>query len=503
MTVTAPDAPVRPRVQYKWMALSVTTLGAAMAAIDSSIVILALPSILRSLHSSLVSMTWVTMGYILMSCIALTICGRLADMFGRVRMYNLGFLVFTAGSVLCALAPTGLFLILFRLVQGAGAAMLIANSMAILTEAFPANERGRAMGINSVTWAMGGLLGPLFGGLILATTSWRWIFLVNLPIGVVGTVWGYVALRELSHPEGRQRLDLPGIVFFAGGLFCLLFALTQSVSWGLLSPQLLTLLAGFVILQTLFILRERRTPAPLLDLSLFRSRIYSFTIAATTLETLAIFAINFLIVFYLQGVKGIAPLRAAFLILPLAAVQSLLSPIGGALSDRYGARFPASAGLALEAVGCVVLAALTPSSGYPILFFGLVLFGSGAGIVWTAQTNAAMGTAPVQRLGISSATLATFRQVGMVTSFALALAVAAATVPKHLVGEIFIGTSSSLGSPAMAPFATGMHYALLVSMGIVIAAAVLTVLGGDTGAHHRLPAPHQPDLGVKEPQGVA
>jgi len=485
--VTATARPVqRNRLDYKWIALSVTTLGAAMAAIDSSIVILALPSILRSLHSSLVTMTWVTMGYILMSCIALTICGRLADMFGRVRMYNLGFLVFTAGSALCALAPTGLWLILFRLVQGAGAAMLIANSMAILTEAFPANERGRAMGINSVTWAMGGLLGPILGGLILATTSWRWIFLVNLPIGAIGTAWGYVALHELSHPKGRETLDIPGIVLFGSGLFCLLYALTQSVAWGLGSPKLSLLLAGFLILESLFLLRERSTPAPLLDLSLFRSRIFSFTLAATTLETLAVFAINFLVVFYLQGVKGVAPLQAAFLILPLAAVQSLLSPVGGALSDRFGARFPASAGLALEAVGCVVLAALSPTSSYSLLFVGLVIFGSGAGVVWTAQTNAVMGTAPVQRLGITSATLATFRQVGMVTSFALALAVAAATVPKRLAGAIFIGTSASLGGPAMAPFATGMHYALLVSMLIVLGAAALTVLAGDTGEQHRL-----------------
>jgi EmrB/QacA subfamily drug resistance transporter len=487
--VTATRPPVRrSRIDYKWIALSVTTLGAAMAAIDASIVVLALPSILRSLHASLVTVTWVTMGYILTSCIALTVCGRLADMFGRVRMYNLGFLVFTVGSVLCALAFSGLWLILFRLVQGAGAAMLIANSMAILTEAFPANERGRAMGINSVTWALGGLLGPLFGGLILATTNWRWIFLVNLPIGALGTIWGYVALHELSHPSDREPLDVPGIALFGGGLFCLLYGLTQSVSWGLASPRLWLLFAAFLILQSLFYLRERSAPAPLLDLSLFRSRIFSLTIAATTLESLAVFAINFLVVFYLQGVKGVAPLHAALLILPLAAVQSLLSPVGGALSDRFGARFPASAGLIIEAAGCVVLAALAPASPYWLLFAGLVIFGSGAGIVWTAQTNAAMGTAPLRRLGITSATLATFRQCGMVTSYALALAVAAATVPKALAGSIFLGTSATFGGPQMAPFASGMHSALLVSMFIVVAAAALTVFAGDTGAQHQLRA---------------
>ncbi len=483
--MTAGAAPIRRgRIEYKWMALSVTTLGAAMAAIDSSIVILGLPSILTSLHSSLVAMTWVTMSYILMSTVFLGLCGRLADMFGRVRMYNLGFVVFTAGSVLCAMAPTGEWLIGFRLVQGAGAAMLIANSMAILTEAFPATERGRAIGINAIVWAIGGLLGPVLGGLILAAGNWRWIFLVNLPIGIVGTVWGYVALREISRPKGREPLDVLGTVFLSGGLLCLLIALTQSVGWGLTSPRLLALLAGFIVLQTLFYLRERSTPSPLVDLSLFNSRIFSFTILATTLETLAIFAINFLVVFYLQGVKGITPLHAAFMILPYAATQSVLGPVAGILSDRFGARLPASAGLLLEAAGCLILTRLTGASGYPLLFAGLTVFGCGAGIVWTSQTNAVMGTAPRNRLGIASATLATFRQCGMVTSFALALAVAAATVPRQLVGAIFLGTGTSLGGPVMAPFTSGMQHALYVSMGIILASTIMTVVAGDTAAQH-------------------
>jgi EmrB/QacA subfamily drug resistance transporter len=483
--VTAPSvAARRGRIEYKWMALSVTTLGAAMAAIDSSIVILGLPSILTSLHSSLVAMTWVTMSYILMSTVFLGLFGRLADMFGRVRMYNLGFVVFTAGSVLCALAPTGDWLIAFRLVQGAGAAMLIANSMAIITEAFPATERGRAIGINAIVWAIGGLLGPVLGGLILAAGNWRWIFLVNLPIGVVGTIWGYVALREIGRPKGREPLDVVGTVLLSGGLLCLLIALTQSVGWGLTSLRLIALLVAWLILHSLFYLRERSTSSPLVDLSLFRSRIFSFTILATTLESLAIFAIQFLVIFYLQGVKGISPLQAAFLILPYPATQSILGPVAGILSDRFGARLPATGGLLLESAGCLILARLNPASSYPLLLAGLTVFGCGAGIVWTSQTNAVMGTAPQHRLGIASATLATFRQCGMVTSFALALAVAAATVPRQLVGSIFLGTAT-MGGAQMAPFAGGMQHALLVSMAIILGSAALTVVAGDTAAQHR------------------
>lgn len=468
------------RVEYKWKALSVVTVGAAMASIDSSIVVLAFPSILADLRSDLVSMVWVLMGYTLMATVFLTLFGRLADIFGRVKLYNLGFIVFTVGSVLCAISATGLELIVFRFVQGAGGAMLMANSMAILTEAFPAGERGRAIGYNSITWAIGSIAGPVFGGLILAIASWRWIFLVNLPIGIAGTAWGFLTLHELSRPQRHERLDFPGTALLSAGLVCLLIALTESVSWGWTSPRIVLLFGGFVGLEVTFYAWERRTASPLIDLDLFRSRIYSFTIAATTLESLAMFAVNFLIIFYLQGVKGIAPLQAAFMVLPFPLAQSVIAPVGGIVSDMVGARIPATVGLILQAMACLLLATLTPASGYPILFAGMLILGIGAALVWSAQTSAAMGAAPTRRLGIASATLATFRQCGMVTSFALALATAAATIPKQLVGAIFLGTSSSLGGPVMAAFTGGMQHALFVSFGIVLVAACMTVAAGDT-----------------------
>lgn len=468
------------RVEYKWKALSVTTVGSAMAAIDSSIVILAFPSILADLHSDLVSMVWVLMGYTLMATVFLTLFGRLADIFGRVKLYNLGFIVFTVGSVLCAIATTGLELIVFRFVQGAGGAMLMANSMAILTEAFPAGERGRAIGYNAITWAIGSIAGPVFGGVILAIASWRWIFLVNLPIGIAGTAWGFLTLHELSRPQRQERLDFPGTALLSGGLICLLVALTESVSWGWTSPRILLLFFGFGLLEAVFYAWERRTAYPLIDLDLFRSRIYSFTIVATTLESLAMFAVNFLVIFYLQGVKGINPLTTAVMVLPFAVAQSVVGPIGGIVSDMVGARIPATLGLVLQGIACLLLASLTPVSSYPVLFAGMLILGIGAGLVWSAQTSAVMGAAPIRRLGIASATLATFRQCGMVTSFALALATAAATLPKQLAGAIFLGTSSSLGGPVMAAFTGGMQHALFVSFGIVLVAACMTVAAGDT-----------------------
>jgi EmrB/QacA subfamily drug resistance transporter len=474
---------------YKWVALSVTTLGSAMAAIDSSIVVLGLPSIMTSLRSDLVTMIWVLMGYILMSTVFLMLFGRLADMFGRVRMYNLGFAVFTLGSFLCALAASGAELVLFRLVQGLGGAMLMANAMAIITEAFPPGERGRAMGINSITWAIGNIVGPVAGGLILAFLSWPWIFLVNVPIGLAGTLWGYLALHEIGEPRRGERFDVRGMVLFSGGISCLLIALSQGISWGWFSAPTLTLFAGFVVLEVLFVGSERGTGVHFIDPSLLRSRILAFGTAAATLQSLSMFAVNFLVVFYLQAVKGVTPLQAALMILPLSVVQSIVGPIGGVISDRVGARTPATVGLILQAGACLVLAQLTATSPYALLLLGLAVLGVGGGLFWSPNTSAVMGAAPPRRLGVASATLATFRQTGMVTSFALALAVAAAAIPPRLVGAIFLGTAVQLGAPVMGAFTVGMAHALTVSALIVLAASTMTVIAGDTARSRRATAP--------------
>jgi len=471
-----------PGPNYKWVTLSVTTLGAAMAAIDASIVALGLPTMMSDLHSDLVTMVWVLMGYILMSTIFLLLFGRLADMFGRVRMYNLGFAVFTGGSLLCALAGSGLELVAFRLIQGIGGAMIMANGLAIITEAFPAGERGRAMGINSVTWAIGGILGPVAGGIILAAFSWRWIFLVNLPIGIVGTAWGYLALHELSEPKRSERLDVPGMLLFSGGVACLLFALSQSVDWGWFSPLTLGFLGACVVLEALFVWSWRSPRAHFIDPTLFRSRVFTFGTVAATLQSLSMFAVNFLVLFYLQAVTGVTPLTAALMILPLPVVQSVVGPFGGVLSDRVGSRAPATIGLVLQAAGCVILAQVNPGSSYALLLAGLLVLGVGGGLFWAPNTSAVMSASPVRRLGVAGATLATFRQTGMVTSFALALAVAAAAVPRDQVGAIFLGTTVQLGGPVMSAFTVGMAHALIVSALIVVVAGVMTFVAGDTAA---------------------
>ncbi|MGB9772782.1 MAG: MFS transporter [Bacteroidota bacterium] len=465
-------------LEYKWIALSVTAIGALMASIDSTIVVLALPDMMVKLHTDLIHMVWVIMGYILVSTVFLLTFGRIADMLGRVRMYNLGFVVFTIGSALCGVSAGAMRLILFRLLQGSGAAMMLVNSPAIITEVFPPHERGRALGLNGVTWALGAVASPILGAVILTVTDWRWIFFINVPIGTLGALWGYRALREMSKPKQGEKFDPVGAGLFSFSLTALLLALTLGIEYGWTDLLILILFAAFVVGLTLFLWWEKRTVDPMLDFSLFKNRVYNFSVLAAMLQSLGLFAVNFLIVFYLQAVRGYNPLQAALLLIPLPTVSAVVTPLSGWLADRIGARVPATLGLLLQAAALMWFTKLSPATPYIQLAAGLGLMGLGGGMFWSPNTSAAMNGAPLQRLGIASATLATLRQAGMVTSFALALAVAASSLPRKVVMQIFVGTSVTLGSKPMQAFVIGMHSAFTVSIALCMLAAGFSMVRG-------------------------
>ncbi len=472
------------RFEYKWVALSVTTIGSLMASIDSSIVILALPDMMVKLHADLVEMIWVIMGYILVSTIFLLTFGRIADLLGRVRMYNLGFVVFTIGSLLCGLSSTATELILFRLVQGSGAALMMVNSMAIITEVFPPNERGRALGINAITWALGGVASPLLGGLILAAADWRWIFFINVPIGIIGAAWGYVALKETSRRGASEKFDPLGAVLFSLSLLSLLMALTLGISLSWYSAPILGLFAAFIVLLAVFFLWERRMTSPVLDLSLFNNRVYTFSVLSASIQSLGLFAVNFLVVFYLQAVRGYDPLHAALLLIPLPIMVALLGPLSGIVSDRIGSRLPATIGLVIQAIALFLFTGLTATTPYWQIALNLGLMGVGGGIFFTANTSAAMNGAPRNMLGVASGTLSTLRQAGMVTSFAVALAVAAGSLPKDIMMQLFVGTNVQMGSQLMQAFVIGMHHAFQVSVALLVIASFLSLIRGRENRQH-------------------
>jgi EmrB/QacA subfamily drug resistance transporter len=486
----SPATSGRRGLAYKWVALGVTSLGVLMSAIDSTIVVLGLPVMVHDLRASLVTMVWVIMGYTLVSTASLLVLGRIADMFGRVRMYNLGFVVFTVASVLCGTSHSGGQLIAFRLLQGLGSALLMVNSIAIITEAFPREERGRALGLNSVVWNAGSILGPLIGGLLLSGFSWRYLFFVNLPIGAAGTVAAFLFLQELSTRGASEGFDLGGAALFTCGITAILLVLTQGLSLGFTSPPMLALTAVGLLCLLAFYWLEHRLPFPVLDFRLFENRLYGLSVAAAMLQALALFAVSFLVAYYLEAVKGEPPLTTAFLTLPTALVSSVVGPFSGRWSDRIGTRLPATVGLLIQSAGVLWLSFLRPESGVVSVLAPLAILGLGGGLFWSPNTSAAMGAAPVARLGVASATLSTLRNVGFLMSYALAIAVAAKSLPPQVMNALFLHAGVQLGAPDMAAFTTGMSHALHLSFGLSLVAALVSSLRPQPARARLEPAAH-------------
>ncbi|MEM0128616.1 MAG: MFS transporter [Thermoplasmata archaeon] len=439
-------------MEYKWKAFSVTAVGTMMAAIDATIVLLALVPIAGDLAAGYVTIVWVVIAYLLATTAFILSFGRMSDLYGRKRMYNLGFVVFTIGSALSGFATDGTSLVVFRAIQGVGAALLTANSFAILSDAFPRDERGRAFGAVSVIWGIGSVVGIILGAAIITVTTWRAIFWINIPIGILGTLWAYRALREVRAPASAgESFDLPAAVLFTGGLTSLLFGVT----WGLLSswtdPVTLVSIGLAVPIFGAFLLWEARySPAPILELGIFRERLFASAVSASLFQSMATFSVNFLLVFYLEGIYGLSILESSYLILPYAIAVAIFGPLGGRLVDRHGARRIALLGLSLQILSLGSLAFLTP--GTPIALLGLVetIFGIGGGLFWPANTSMVMTNSPRGQYGVGSGILGTFRNTGMVLSFAVGLIAVTATMPATLVYRLFLGTFVGTLSPGEA-----------------------------------------------------
>ncbi len=471
-------------MEYKWKAFSVTSLGSMMSAVDSTIVILALLPIAADLHSDFVTVVWVVVAYLLVNTALVLSLGRIADVYGRKRMYNVGFVVFTVGSVLSGLAPSGPALIGFRALQGMGAALLTANSFAILSEAFPQEERGKAFGATAILWGAGSTLGIVLGGVIIAYTTWRLIFLINLPIGAFGTAWAYRALREPKSLASKESFDIPAALLFTAGLFSLLFGVTWGLLYSWSDPVTYATVAASPLFFALFVLWESRySKSPIVDFSIFRNRVFSFSVITALLQSLALFSVNFLLIFYLEGIGGFSVLTASYLILPMAAVTAFVGPFAGSLSDKIGARIVASAGLALQLLVLILLSRLSVST--PLLYIAMAeaVYGFGGGLFWPANTSTIMSSSPVGRYGVGSGLMNTFRNTGMVLSFALSLVAATSVIPSQVVYQLFIGSLGHKLSPDLAAgYLSGQSFAFEVSALLLVAATVFSAVRGKVGA---------------------
>jgi len=468
-------------MEYKWRVLTNTTVATLMSAIDGNIVLISLPTIGRQLPgTSATLLLWILLGYSLVTAVVLLNFGRLSDIFGRVRLYVIGFAVFTVGSALCGLSQTGLELVLFRLVQAIGAGFLFSNSAAIITDAFPPNERGRALGVNQVSIVAGSVAGLVLGGIITSTIGWRWIFYVNVPIGILATLRARATLRELAKPETTAHIDWAGNLVFAGGLALLLIGITLGALGQVGSTDAiglvilgLALLAGFVFLE----LRERH---PMLDLSLFRNRQFSASALATLLNALARGAFTFILVFYLQGPpRYLSPLTAGLFLVPTSASLATFGPVSGWLSDRYGPRPFLLAGLGVSACGFLWLSTIGADATFVQLLLPLVLVGSGMGL-FAAPNRAAMMTAvPPTRRGVASGTGITLVNTGATISLGLTLIIMSSALTRPEIQAIFLGTASS-GMPFAAggKFLEAIHGIFLLSTFLVLAALAPSVLRG-------------------------
>lgn len=457
------------------LALAVVMTGVLITAVDTTIVVLALPEIEADLHVALASVIWVIIGYLFVITLLATQVGRLGDMFGRVRMYEAGFLVFVLGSALCAISWNEPSIIIFRLLQGVGGALVSANSGAVIADLFPPERRGRAYGFNAIGWSIGAVLGIVLGGIIVTYISWRWIFWINVPIGI-GAVLLAVRVLHDTGDRKRHRLDLVGMLAAGLGLFGILWAVTKLATTPF-SPSILGFLLGGVAMLLAFAFVERAQSEPMVSLSLFRIPTMSPSLLASLFQGLANYAVLFLVIMYLQGPRGLSPLDASLLLVPGYIVGGTIGPFAGHMADKLGPVIPATAGLAIQVVALFLYAHLGLATGLWLVVLASIVNGIGASSFFPANNAAVMKASPQAIFGVSSGMLRTFANVGMVFSFSMAILVSARSIPRGLAFAIFVGTAKLHGRLAAA-FTTGLHAAFYASMGFLVLAALLSALRG-------------------------
>jgi EmrB/QacA subfamily drug resistance transporter len=473
---------------YKWIALSNTTLGVLLATLDLSITLIAMPNIFRGIHldplvaSNSFYLLWMILGYMVVTSVLIVSLGRLGDMFGRVRIYNLGFVIYTVASLILTVdwltgRAGATYLIVFRIVQGIGGACLLANSAAIITDAFPANQRGMALGINNIVGVSGMFIGLVLGGL-LAPIDWRLVFLISVPVGLAGTVWAYVKLEERSEPR-RRPMDWWGNVTFAFGLVCVMVAITHGIrpygthATGWTSPTVIALVAIGIASLVAFVMVERRAPDPMFRLELFRIRAFAFGTLSTFLSAVARGGLMFILIIWLQGLwlpqHGYdftsTPLWAGIYMLPLTLGMLLAGPTSGYLSDRFGARPFATGGMLGAAASFGLLLLLPVDFAYPLFAVVLFLIGASMGLFASPNRAAVMNSLPRGDRGAGGAMNQTFQNSAQVISvgifFTLMIVGLAGTLPSAMTTGLEAHGVSA---------ATAQHVAQLPPVSILFAA---------------------------------
>jgi EmrB/QacA subfamily drug resistance transporter len=460
-------------LKYQWSVLLVTTVGILMAGIDSRIILVGLPIVASSLGADVEQAIWFTQAYTLGSTVILLLIGRITDLFGRVKIYNLGFVVFTIGSALASISQNPTELIAFRIVQGVGAGVIFTNSVALITDATPENGLGFALGLNNLAFRFGAMAGLTLSGVILSFFDWRAMFYVNVPIGIFGTVWAHRQLKEFAPTKRKTRMDWMGFAAFTVSITSFLLAITYaaygiSQEWTVYG---LLILSGMTII--LFIIHERRHNDPLLDLDLLKIREYFGGIVAQLINAIAWGAVLLLLALYFELVQGLDVLSTGLRLIPFELSFLIIGPLSGKLSDRLGHLPFTTSGLAVTSLSLLLFSTVGISTPYWYVVVCLILFGVGIGLFSSPNMSSIMGSVPAKTRGVASALRSTFFNVGFTISLNLAVLIMTFKVPYGLVSRIVssVGTVTVSASDRVL-FAEGLKntyiwLALINSVAIV------------------------------------
>ena len=446
----------------KWWTLAALSFALFMIMLDNTVENVALPSIQRDLGIGISELEWIVTAYALSFAVFLLTGGKLADRYGRRRIFVIGLIVFTVSSLACGLAGGAGLLIGARTVQGVGAALMMPATLSIISAVFPASERGAAIGIWAGVSAMALAIGPLVGGVLAEKANWNWIFFINVPVGTLGIVAAFILVPESRDMSAVQRLDLPGLITSAVAVFALTYALIEANTYGWTSARILTLFALFALSLAAFVALELRQRAPMLDLALFKNGTFAGANTVALMVSLAMFGVFFFISLFMQNILGYSAIKAGAVFLPMTILIILVAPLAGILSDRLGSRWLMAAGMTLVAGSLLVFAQLDTSSGFWDILPGLLIGGVGMALTMSPMTSATLSAVSVDKAGVASGVLNTFRQVGGSLGIAILGAILASYV------------SVAPRSPQFADqFVTGLHHALYTSAGIAFAAALV------------------------------
>lgn len=469
-----PSARFTTRPNYIWFVVGTVCIGAFMAALDASIVNVALPDLTESFRASASVVGWVLISYLLTLTTLLTLFGRLADMFGRRPLYTFGFVVFIVGSAACGFAPNLLFLIIARVFQAAGAAMLQANSVAIITATVPSNVRGRAIGFQGSAQAIGLSVGPAVGGALIGLFGWRAIFYVNVPVGLIGTLMAAMILPKDKLGHQKTTFDWWGALLFSPFLVALMMTLTKAPEWGWLSGKTLGLFLVSLVLLVAFYYREKLFRAPLVDMALFRLRVFTLGNFTGLLSYLVMFGVLFLMPFFFERVNGFPSAVVGLLLTAVPVGMTVVAPQAGGLADRYGSRLLTTLGMALTGVATAVIGlALGAHANLVLLVAALFFVGVGLGVFTPPNNSSVMGSLPVSRLGVGGGILNMSRSLGM----------ALGTAVSSTLMAVFIRAYGGEHPGVVGPWVYSIRWAILIMALLAFAASVLSLLKTAPAAH--------------------